>query len=166
MTFRIRRAHVRDLTKVKPLWKAMMARYDDISDGAWQIREPAEAWARRHQEYLEWINDATGVVFLAVDDDDEVIGYAALRFVTSGAAFDLGENYGDLESLAVQPENRGQGVGAALMAACRKELDRREIHFWVLETLTSNRAALRLYEREGFSPFMVKMVQHLGGPSD
>lgn len=160
MTFRIERAHARDLVKVKHLWKAMINDYQRLSDGLWEVREPGEAWARRHQQYLEWIHDAGGVVFLAFDPEtEEVVGYAALHFVTSGATFDLGESYGDVETLAVLPERRGQGIGVALLNACRKELDRREIEYLTLETLASNTGALRLYERAGYQPFMVRLVR-------
>ncbi|MDO5712220.1 MAG: GNAT family N-acetyltransferase [Micrococcales bacterium] len=169
MTIRIDRAHLRDLTKVKPLWKAMLADYRELSDGVWEVREPQEAWQRRHQEYLEWINDAGGVVFLATDTDtetDEIVGYAALRFVTSGATFDLGESFGDIETLAVKPGYRGKGVGAALLAACQRELERREIKFVSLQTLASNEKALRLYERAGFQPFMTRLVRRVDDGSE
>lgn len=169
MTIRIDRAHLRDLTKVKPLWKAMIADYAELSDGMWEVRAPQEAWERRHQEYLEWINDAGGVVFLATDSetpDDEVVGYAALHFVTSGATFDLGESFGDIETLAVKPEYRGRGVGAALMAACQRELEHREIAYVSLQTLACNTKALRLYERSGFQPFMTRLVKRVDSDDD
>ena len=160
MTFRIERAHARDLVKVKHVWKAMVKDYKRLSDGMWEVHEPGEAWARRHQQYLDWINDASGVVFLAIDpDSEEIVGYAALHFVMSGAAFDLGESYGDVETLAVLPERRGQGIGVSLLTACRKELERREIEYLTLETLASNAGALRLYERAGYKPFMVRLVR-------
>ncbi|GAB97064.1 ribosomal protein S18 acetylase RimI-like enzyme [Kineosphaera limosa] len=162
MSIRIERAHARDLTKVKRLWKAMIGDYQQLSDGLWEVREPGEAWARRHQQYLDWINDAGGVVFLALDTDtEEIIGYAALHFVLSGATFDLGESYGEIETLAVLPTERGRGVGAALINACRRELDRREVEYMALETLASNTGALRLYERAGFQPFMVRLVRRV-----
>ena len=167
MTFRIDRAHARDLTKVKHLWKAMIADYRELSDGVWEVREPGEAWARRHQQYLDWINDAGGVVFLAIDTDtDEVVGYAALHFATSGATFDLGESFGDIETLAVRPDYRGRGVGAALMAACERELERREIQYVSLQTLACNEKALRLYARSGFQPFMTRLVKRVDSDDD
>ncbi len=165
MTIRIDRAHLRDLTKVKPLWKAMIADYAELSDGLWEVRAPQEAWEHRHQEYLEWINDAGGVVFLATDstapEGEDVVGYAALHFATSGATFDLGESFGDIETLAVRPDYRGRGVGAALMAACERELERREIQYVSLQTLACNEKALRLYARSGFQPFMTRLVKRL-----
>ncbi len=164
MRIHIDRAHVRDLTKVKPLWKRMIADYKEMSDGIWVIREPQEAWQRRHQEYLDWINDGGGVIFLATDSEtgtDEIVGYAALHFVTSEAAIDLGESVGNVETLAVKPEYRGKGVGKALLAACQRELERREIEFWSIETLASNERALRLYQREGFQPFLVRLVRRV-----
>lgn len=169
MTIRIDRAHLRDLTKVKPLWKAMVADYAELSDGLCEVRAPQEAWEHRHQEYLEWINDAGGVVFLATDSESEtgeVIGYAALHFASSGAAFDLGESFGDIETLAVKPDHRGRGVGAALMAACQRELERREIRYVSLQTLASNERALRLYARAGFKPFMTRLVKRVDSDSD
>ena len=125
----------------------MVADYREMSDGIWAVREPQEAWQRRHQEYLDWINDAGGVIFLATDSEagsDEIVGYAALHLIMSGAAIDLGETVGHVETLAVKPEYRGKGVGAALLAACERKLERREIEFWSIETLASNERALRL----------------------
>ncbi len=160
MTVRIERAHARDLTKVKTVWKAMIADYRRLSDEVWEVSDPAEAWSRRHQQYLEWMNDATGAIFLATDtDSEELVGFAALRWENSGSTFDLGQSFGDVESLAVLPSHRGQGVGLALVSACRRELERREIEYMTLETLASNTGGLRLYQRAGFEPFMVRMVR-------
>lgn len=161
MTFRIERAHVRDLKRVKPLWKSMICRYREISQGAWEVREPGEAWERRHQEYLDWINDASGVVFMAIDEDERAIGYAALHYVDSGATFDFGESFGDLESLAVHPDHQHRGVATALLAAVRKELERREISYCTTLTLSENTAALNLLDRHEFQPFLVRMVQRI-----
>lgn len=161
MTPRITRAHARDLNKVKPLWKQMIQRYRDMSNGIWEVRDPQEAWQRRHQQYLEWVNDASGVVFIAVGDDDAVIGYAALHFTVSGAAFDFGDNFAELESLVVASGHQGEGIGRGLLAACQKELRRREISHWTVATIASDADVARLYERAGFTPFMTRFVQRL-----
>lgn len=175
MTFQIDRAHVRDISRVKPLWKQMVADYGSITGGVWRVLEPGEAWQRRLQEYLSWINDATGVLFIATkqvpgvvgeggepgEPVEKVVGYAALRFVTSGSTFDTGETHGELESLVVLPEARSEGIGYALMSACRKELQRREINHWSMSTLADNAAAIALARKAGFAPFMIRMAQRL-----
>ncbi len=160
MSYQITRAHIRDLPRVKPLWKSMLRRYADVAGGDWPVRDPATAWARRHEEYLSWLNEGAGVIFLALDSESEdVVGYAALHFCVSGSTFDTGERFGELESLAVAEELRGQAIGSQLLEACRSELSRREISFWALETLAANVEATRLYERSGFTPFMLRMIQ-------
>lgn len=163
MRYEITRAHLRDLPRVKPLWKSMLRRYADVMGPNWPVRDPSEAWARRHEEYLNWLNDGAGAVYLALDteDDDKVVGYAALHFTMSGSAFDMGERYGELESLAVKESARGHGLGTRLLDACRCELRRREIRFWSLDTLAANEDARRLYERAGFEPFMLRMIRRV-----
>ncbi|GAB76497.1 glutamate-5-semialdehyde dehydrogenase [Austwickia chelonae] len=161
MRYQITRAHLRDLSRVKPLWKAMLSRYVDVIGPTCPVRNPGEAWARRHEEYLNWLNDGAGVVYLATDseDSDRVVGYAALHFRVSGSAFDMGERFGELESLAVSEDVRGQGLGSRLLEACRLELQRREIRYWSLDTLAANENARRMYERAGFEPFMLRMIR-------
>ncbi len=163
MPYEISRAHIPDLPRVKPLWKAMLARYAEVAGADWPIRDARSAWARRHEEYMMWLNDGAGVLFLATDSDtSEVTGYAALHFCTSGSAFDTGERFGELESLAVVEEMRGRGIGSRLLKACRTELERREISYWAVESLAADDEATRLYERAGFSPFMLRMIQRVG----
>lgn len=169
MTIKIDRAHVRDIAKVKPLWKLMVTEYANVSGGKWRVLEPGEAWKLRLQEYLSWINDATGIVYVATDEvtgdggepETVVVGYAALRLVEPDSTFDMGETRGELESLVVLPEFRGRGIASGLLAACRKELSRREINFWTMATLTGHEAALAMAEKNGFSPFLLKLGQRI-----
>ena len=65
MKVRIERAHVRDVKRVKPLWQLLIRRYHDVAGEDWPVREPGEAWQLRHQDYMTWINEATGVIFIA-----------------------------------------------------------------------------------------------------
>ena len=159
MAYSIERAHIRDLAKVKPFWKAMVEHYHDTLAGQWPVRTPEQAWQLRHQEYMTWINEGTGVVFIARDAHKEAVGYAALHFSSVGSTFDLGDSFGELESLAVHAEHRNHGLGAKLIEACRKELHKRDIGYWTLDTLAADTRTNRLYAKAGFAPFMLKMVQ-------
>ena len=161
MSYVIARAHIRDLPRVKPFWKAMLESYVRLSGPDFVVRDPNEAWARRHDEYHMWLNEGAGMLFLATDPDqaDKIVGYAAVKFTASGSAFDMGERFGELESLAVSEEARGAGLGTQLIEACRKELEKREISYWSLDVLAVNEDAQRLYERSGFHPFMLRMIR-------
>lgn len=169
MTVRIKRASVRDVTKVKPLWSLMMQSYQDVAGNDWPIRDPQEAWQRRHQDYLVWLNEAAGVLFIAWSDEGteaQAVGYLALHFVDSDAAINLGERVGVVEALAVLPEFRERGVGASLMTACRAELERREIAYCCIETLANNEVGLRLCENHGFRSYMVRLIQRVDGDDE
>ncbi len=172
MTVRIERAHARDVNRVKALWKLLLQRYQDYAAGDWPVRDPKDAWQRRHQEYLSWINDGVGVIYVATDDavegaqpgaESPLVGYAALRFVDSGAAMNLGEAVGIIETVVVDPAHRGRGIGNQLMAACRRELERREISFCCIETLTSNTEAMAMVESNGFRPYMTRLIRRIDG---
>lgn len=163
MTVRIERAHARDIIRVKRHWKMLLKSYHEYAAGDWPVRDPKEAWERRQHEYLSWINEGEGVIFLAVDDaDPEALrGYAAMRFVDSGAAMNLGEAIGMIETVVVDPEYRGQGIGNRLMGACRDELAKRGIGYCCIETLSTNAEALALTESNGFRPYMTRLIRRI-----
>ena len=165
MTIHVQRARVRDLGKVKPLWRHLLRAVEEGSHGIWQVTDPDEAWQARMQEYLDWINDATGVVFLATDargdDEEAVIGYAALRLHEEGLVFVHGQTVGEVEAIVVAPDRRGEGVGSALLDACRSELTKREIRFWTVQTMAANEEAQHLCAKHGFAPFSHRLAQLL-----
>ena len=60
---------------------------------------------------------------LGAEVDDQFVGYA---FVTVGPGYsscNSGERHAHLETLAVAPSIRGQGVGEQLLGAMRQEVD-------------------------------------------
>jgi ribosomal-protein-alanine N-acetyltransferase len=58
---------------------------------------------------------------------------------------------GELTSLAVAPDARGQGIGATLLKAALRACRRRGARTVFLEVRVDNVAARRLYERCGFT---------------
>ncbi len=80
-------------------------------------------------------------LFAAVEGG-RVLGYG-------GEMFAAGES--GVTNLAVFPEYRGRGVGAALLDALIREAKARGAAFLTLEVRVSNAAARRLYARAGFS---------------
>jgi putative acetyltransferase len=86
--------------------------------------------------------DAGGQIFVALDGD-EVIGTAGIVPYGEGAL--------EIVKLAVSPAHRGQGLGRRLAEACLAEASRRGVNRVVLVSNSRLQAALRLYERLGFT---------------
>jgi ribosomal protein S18 acetylase RimI-like enzyme len=87
-------------------------------------------------EILEWIKDVVlrnSLVMLVVADDRKAGGFASVR---SGA----------LDHLYVAPHLQGQGLGALLLAAAKRESPRG----LRLHVFQRNLSARRFYERRGF----------------
>lgn len=79
--------------------------------------------------------------FLVAVADGRVAGYGGMHCV-------CGQCY--LANLAVSPEYRRQGIGAALLAALEKEARSRGGEFLSLEVRPSNCQAIGLYTKLGF----------------
>jgi GNAT superfamily N-acetyltransferase len=143
--------------RLEPLWTAMVEHHRAVSPLA--VRTADEAWRRRRLEYEAWLADGESFVLVAVREDgggDD--GYVAVRIAEGSPTFDLGAKVGDLESLAVAERARGQGVGSLLIGAARKRLRAAGVAYWTVSAIDANPGALRLYEREGFSPFFRTLI--------
>lgn len=79
--------------------------------------------------------------YLLALDDGEIIGYVGVWL--------LGEE-GHITNVAVAPEMRGRGVGAALLAELMRIAMERSVRSMTLEVRPSNEAALALYRKFGF----------------
>src|SRR3954471_4712632 len=107
------------LDELEPLWSCMRERHGGIGP-AWigPTRERAESWSRRRADYARWLDE--DALVLVARNGGRAVGYA---FVTLGesdsSTWQLEGRTAELESLAVLPEARGAGVGAALLAAVR-----------------------------------------------
>jgi [ribosomal protein S18]-alanine N-acetyltransferase len=78
---------------------------------------------------------------VAAEPDGEIIGYAGLA---------AAGGQGDVQTIGVQADRQGQGVGAALLTALLEEARLRDCDMVYLEVRADNERARRLYERFGF----------------
>jgi ribosomal protein S18 acetylase RimI-like enzyme len=157
-----------DVDALAPLWMAMVEHHRTVVAGRVPVRSAGEAWERRRREYVSWLEDGSGLLFLARREggdklSDKVIGYAMCRLLPSGPTFDLGPVRGDVESLSVSPQVRGAGVGTALLDAVRAELESRGCRHWSISVAADNADAVRLYERVGFRSLVQMMHAPLTG---
>ena len=107
-----------------------------------------ETEPRTPAERAAWLaaRGARHPVLVAVDDGDAVVGWGALNPFNPRAAYDHVADF----SVYVARERRGEGIGAALLAALEDHARRLGYHKLVLAALPVNIAGMHLYARQGF----------------
>ena len=95
--------------------------------------------------------------YLAALSDGQVVGYAGLWKV-----FDEGH----ITNIAVHPEFRGNGIGAALVAALVDLAQREEILRMTLEVRKGNHVAQNLYRKFGFTVEGVRKAYYADNGED
>jgi putative acetyltransferase len=82
------------------------------------------------------------VVFFAAREGDTTLGTGALS---------IKNGYGEVKSMFTGHDARGRGVASALLRTLEDEASARELPMLKLETAELLDAAIRLYERHGFT---------------
>jgi len=145
------------LDEVGPLFQAMHRHHRDLGAQALPFRSDEEAWTRRRAHYEALLESGRGHLLLA-EEGERVVGYAMVSEVGGQATLATADRVAELESLSVAEDERGRGVGRALMdAACAVARDRGlgELMLYVLE---GNEEAVRFYERYGLRPYLRVML--------
>lgn len=93
-------------------------------------------------------------------DTDDIVGF--VMFDVEVSAYDQDVDRGVVENLHVRPERRGDGVGAALLAAAEARLADTGVDVVYLEVMAQNEDARRFYRRHGFEPHRVEMEKPAG----
>ena len=92
--------------------------------------------------------DSPPEAHLVAEVDGSVVGYIRLKPPTR-----LPENAHviQVQGIAVHPDARGRGAAGCLLDAAAKQLRGRGIRKLTLRVLSTNKTAIRLYERHGFA---------------
>ena len=93
-------------------------------------------------DFESFIEDRNTPTYVACDAKRRIAGFALIRTVADEA---------ELLTIAVDPRWRGRHVGRALMDAVFADLMLSPARRMFLEVDEQNHAAIRLYERQGFS---------------
>ncbi len=92
------------------------------------------------------------------------MGYAFATLHDQDDSHTTGERFAQLESLAVLERTRGAGIGTALLRQVYRELHAAGVREMVISALVTNDPAIRLYEREGFRPWVVLLMGRVPDP--
>lgn len=156
----IRRGGPADLPALEALWVSVHHRHAASMPGLGPYVSDAETWRVRGALYAGLLATPGTILLLATDGDVDgapPLGYGLAHVVDAADTWvadtwATGRRIGEIESLAVVAERRGEGIGTALLDGLEQELRDAGVHDLVVGALPGNAAALRLYERRGYRP--------------
>ncbi len=140
-----------ELELIEPLWNALREHHARVAPALGAPRERADSWERRRAQYAGWLAEPDSFVLLA-ERDGVPVGYAMVHLHEGSPTWHTGERTGELETLSVLPDERGHGVGAALLGEARARLRALGAGQLSVFVMAGNAGAIRFYERHAFGP--------------
>jgi ribosomal-protein-alanine N-acetyltransferase len=107
---------------------------------------PYSPWSA--SQYKEEFSSPTRHFFVALDQEESIIGYAGV--------FAPGHTEADILTVGVVPNHRGQGIAKALMALLTDWANAQGSTAMMLEVKTDNHEAIGLYESLGYLKLNVR----------
>src|SRR5260370_1036861 len=154
------------IDELAPLWDALREHHLSVAPPWLPPAYPAEeSWRRRARQYREWLADPDSFVLVARRGHG-LVGYAMVHLRGGSPTWPTSERAGEVETLAVLPEERRRGIGRALLNAVSQRLHALGASEISLHLLVGNDDAGRFYEREGFSPFATWLTKSLAASDD
>jgi ribosomal protein S18 acetylase RimI-like enzyme len=159
----ISRAGAEAIDRLRPLWLALHHHHQHVGgERLGPYVDDDASWTARRDLYAEFLA-GEGFALLAERDGD-LVGYAMVAVKTSAETelddtWQSGDRVGEIETLVVLQEVRGEGVGSALLDAVDAELEAAGIHDVLIAAFVTNLEAIRLYERRGFRPASLYMIR-------
>jgi ribosomal protein S18 acetylase RimI-like enzyme len=149
------------LDAVEPLWRTLIDHLREM-DSVVELVPHERSWPRRREIYEALLGDGSSFA-LGAWRGESLIGYAMVRIAPPDAVWFTGSNFAELLSLSVAPDERGGGVGSALLDAVEEGLSARGLDQYVIGVDTVNAGAQRFYERRGFRDGFHLMHGWVGG---
>lgn len=160
---RVVRAGAERIGELEPLWRALHDHHTAIAPtlAGYQVRPAAESWQRRRARYEVWLSDPDAFVLLA-ERGSTPVGYALVTLGAGLDGWDAGERVGDVQTLAVRHDARGEGVGSLLLDAVDDRLAALGVVALRLLVVAPNMDAIRFYERRGLVTASQAMLGRIG----
>jgi ribosomal protein S18 acetylase RimI-like enzyme len=160
-SFAITRGGPEDIDALGPLWVGVHAQHQASMPELAPYVTAQESWAARRALYHE-VFAKPGTVLLLARAGAELVGYGLAHVLETkdtwiADTWRRGDRVGEIESLAVVPGRRGEGIGTALLDLLEAELRAIGVEDLILGVLAGNIAAQRLYARHGYRPTWLYM---------
>lgn len=154
----IRRAAVTDLDGINKLLKQVLAVHHN---GRPDIFKP-NAKKYTDSELIDIINNDEKPIFVAVDNDNNVVGYAFcvfIRHIDNNILTDIKQLY--IDDLCVDENMRGKHIGTDLYNYVIDFAKSNKCYNVTLNVWSCNENAMRFYEKCGLTPQKVGMEKIL-----
>jgi ribosomal protein S18 acetylase RimI-like enzyme len=145
--------------ELEPLWLSLFDHHLATGAAGLPVIQRSESWPRRRALYEQLLRGREAFVVVA-RRGPAAVGYA-LAHVHHGPddTWTTGDRIGEVESLALLPEERGHGVGTLLLDCAEAILENHGARDVVIGVLAGNDGARRFYERRGMTPAVIKMMR-------
>src|SRR5262245_30977621 len=162
---RIALAGVEALQRIEPLTRSLHDHHMTVDPAipGIPLRDTDGWWAVRRERYVAWLAEPDSFLLVA-EDDGVAVGYALVTFHDRDDSNATGDRFAELQSLVVASERRGDGLGTELLHGVYREVRRRGADEMVIGVLATNEDARRLYEREGFRPWVLLTLGKVPDP--
>lgn len=141
------------IDELRPFWLAMVAHHATVAPEMGPVRDDEDTWARRRAHYQRQLA-RPGTFVLLAHLDGRPAGYALVTLEEASPTWSEPDGWAEIDSLALLPEARGQGLGERMIKRIQAEVGDRELRLFAM---AGNADALRFYEREGFQTCIVVM---------
>lgn len=152
----IRKANLNDLPVIHRL-------YSILFDGMKELEPDYMKSAIQDDDFIKSvIREENNFTIFVAEDKNEVHGFAIAQ-IQSAPPYNcfVQQQCVYLMDLVVNPNNRGKGVGKALIQAVKDWGIVHKVDYFELAVLTQNTRAIALYEKEGFKSFNQSMRMRL-----
>jgi ribosomal protein S18 acetylase RimI-like enzyme len=138
------------LAELEVLWKQLHEHHRRVASYGPLVADLEASWRERRSWYERLLGEG-GSYFLARRPGGPAIGYALVQIVLGrDDTFEVTGGICELVSLVVIPEERGSGVGRALMEAARALALENGVDTMKVAVMAGNDSAQDFYESWGF----------------
>jgi ribosomal protein S18 acetylase RimI-like enzyme len=159
-------AGVERISDLEPLTRSLHAHHLTVDPAIPGIppRDEDGWWTIRSARYREWLAEPGTFLLIAEHPARGPVGYALVTVHGEDDSHVTRERFAEVQSLVVAPGHRGEGLGTTLLHEVYRRLRAEGVEEMVIGVLATNEPARRLYEREGFRPWVLLMMGKVPDP--
>ena len=152
----LRRGSREDLPLLEPLWVGVHRQHAQVMPEFAPYVDDEQTWSARSAFYADLL-DEPGTILILAEVGQQLAGYGLARVMPAADTWladtwQTGPVIGEIETIAVLPSYRGQGIGTQVFRQLEQELEAIGVNDYILGVVPNNTDAIRLYSRLGYRP--------------